>query len=265
MRLKFYCKYIEWFLNMLVLRFSFYSLLLYVLSYMSNAQATESNVLNFRTIDVSPYGIRSDKHCGVYFDLANKLTVLGGITATNVITPYPRIIHELKTGKSDLSILFRYQELEGFVEFIAPLPPLEIVLMGLKGATLNSLKDLENKRLGYLRGAKLSEKIDANPNILKYDINNFDQGVNMMKLGRLDAIIGPKVALYSSGIKYDLGIEDFSTPYVISVRTPWLQLSRKTQRTVAIQNFIKKIKQVDLKEEVLALYEQYRLDKYKCM
>jgi len=249
---------------MLVSRVSFFLLLCSIYS-IRYAHGVETNTLDFRTIDVSPYGIRSDKQCGVYFDLANKLIALGNIKASNVTTPYPRIIHELKTGQTDLSILFRYQELEGFVEFIAPLPPLEIVMMGLKGTTLKSLNDLENKRLGYLRGAKLSDKIDANPNILKYDINNFDQGVNMMRLGRLDAIIGPKIALYSSGMKYNLEIKDFSTPYVISVRTPWLQLSRKTKRTVAIRNFINKVKQVDLKQEVLSLYEKYRLSNYKCI
>lgn len=77
-----------------------YFLLSYLLLSIANLHATDKNTLDFCTIDVSPYGIRGDsKQCGIYFDLVNISIRRSGVTASNSIIAYPRIIRELKNGK----------------------------------------------------------------------------------------------------------------------------------------------------------------------
>ena len=101
------------------------------------ANATEKAFLNVRTIEVLPYGIKSEhSQSGVYFDLMNTVLEESGYEFENLVYPYARIIHELKSGQADLTIMFRYDELHPYVEYIHPLPTLQLVVIGQKGRTI---------------------------------------------------------------------------------------------------------------------------------
>jgi hypothetical protein len=64
----------------------------------SAAIAAESKkLLQVRTIDISPYGIKSSKQLsGVYYEVSNLLLDRMGTSYKHDIYPYVRIIHELK-------------------------------------------------------------------------------------------------------------------------------------------------------------------------
>ena len=198
--------------------------------------AFEKNKLQVRTIAISPYGIESsNKLSGIYYDLTNLLLKKLNYECTHLIYPYVRIIHELKTGKTDLSIMFKYKELEPFVQYLYPLPTLKNVVLGRKGLNLVSIDSLTGKTIAYLRGAKFSDKIDDNKSIKKYMVDNFNQGLLMLNKGRVDAIIGPLQPIRHAANKLHLPEDFFGLPLIVSERTPWLQLSNKSLNKISVE------------------------------
>jgi len=202
--------------------------LLLFLGISSSAFSLDPLKIEIRTIGFPPYGILNDRVAsGIYYDLANKLAAAVGLDASNTVAPYTRIRSGLKSGRADLSIMFKYSELNDYVVYVAPLPTLKTVVVGLKGSSFDSIQSLENKRIAYLRGGSFSEQIDNNPNIQKYRTTNFLQGVKMLLGGRVDAIIGPMEPILAAAAKSNLSNDLFGTPFVVAERTPWIQISKK--------------------------------------
>ncbi|MCJ8300592.1 MAG: transporter substrate-binding domain-containing protein [Pseudomonadales bacterium] len=216
---------------------SFIVLALLCLCQQSSAHREDENIVQFRTIAIAPYGFERDSAAaGIYFDLANLLLREAGFRSEHHIYPYARIIHELKTGQTDLTIMFKYQELADHVIYIAPLPTLKNVVIGLKGEHFESISALRGKTLAYLRGANFSEQIDNDPLIVKHRTADFRQGIEMLARGRVDAVIGPIQPILSAAAAMDR-INMLGEPLVVSERTPWLQISKKSVFSIFITEF----------------------------
>jgi len=194
-----------------------------------SATDDDQSLLNVRTIGILPYGIKgkgADR--GIYYDIANSIGKEAGYRLTNQISPYARIIFELKSGAADLSILFKYKQLEDHVIYIAPLPTLKTVVIGLQGTNIESVKQLKFKTLGYLRGAKFSDVVDNDPDIKTFETAHFRQAIKMLINGRVDAIIGPIDPIHSAAINLGQDRSIFGQPLVVAERTPWVQISKKS-------------------------------------
>lgn len=197
--------------------------------------AQAKNILQIRTISVPPYGFETKTQAsGIYYDIANILASEAGYQVNNYVYPYARIIHELKSGKTDLTIMYKYKELEDFVTYIAPLPTLKNVVIGKKGNELTSVEALQGKIIAYLRGAKFSQIIDDDNKIFKYRTIDFKQALMMLKNGRVDAVIGPMDTIISAAYKLNLGSEFLGKPLIVSERAPWLQVSKKSEHLISV-------------------------------
>ncbi len=198
-------------------------------------ESKESRRIEIRTIAFLPYGIKQENDLsGIYYDLANLLASEAGYEANNDIYPYARIMLELKSGKTDMTIMFKYKELEDHVVYIAPLPSLKIVVIGLKGSTFDSIENLKGKKLAYLRGVKFSDAIDSEPDIISIETNDFIQAIKLLMIGRVDAIIGPMSAILSAAIQLKVNETLFGEPLAVSERTPWVQVSKKSLDRVSV-------------------------------
>lgn len=233
--------------------------------YSSSAEpniSQEQSLLQIRTIDVAPYGFESTNgYQGIYYDLTNALAKQllshNHIQINHKIYPYARILHELKTGQTDLTIMFKYKESEPYVTYLAPLPSLENVVIGLKGIEFKKVSDLEGKKIAYLRGAKFSDAIDNNDKIIKITTHNFRQGIDMLMAERVDAIIGPIDPIVSAAQKLKSNKELFGTPLVVSTRTPWLQISNLSKLRYSKENIKKHFQKILATDELNTLRKKY--------
>ncbi len=199
--------------------------------------------IEIRTIGIPPYGIQTDSDSsGSYFDTANLVAKEAGYQANNYIYPYARIVNELKSGQTDMTIMFKYKELEPYVVYVAPLEALKNVVVGLKGTNFDTFNSLKGKSFAYLRGAKFSDDMDNDPEIYKVITDDFVQGLNMLRAGRVDGIVGPLDPILSAAKKLDFNDDIFGVPFVVSERTPWLQVSKKSLERLSI----KKLNQIFL-------------------
>ncbi|ABV35658.1 conserved hypothetical protein [Shewanella sediminis HAW-EB3] len=198
-------------------------------------ESQESRKIEIRTIAILPYGIERKNHLsGIYYDIANLLAKEAGYQVNNLVYPYARIMFELKSGKTDMTIMFKYEELEDYVVYIAPLPSLKTVVIGLKGSSFDSVENLKGKKLAYLRGAKFSDAIDSDPDIISITTKDFVQAIKLLMVGRVDAIIGPMDPILSAAIQLEVGETLFGEPLVVSERTPWVQVSKKSLDRISV-------------------------------
>ncbi|QBG37832.1 transporter substrate-binding domain-containing protein [Litorilituus sediminis] len=226
---------------------------------MCTVQAESLDKVQVRTIAIAPYGINSGQELsGIYYDIANSIVKTSGLQAEHAIYPYARIVHELKVGLTDITIMYRYQELEGYVTYIAPLPTLKNVVIGVKGTHFADIASLRGKRLAYLRGAQFNQQIDNDKQINKYLVKDFDQAVHMLAAGRVDAVIGPLDPLINSALT--AGKKDFfGPPLVVSQRTPWLQISNKSRYKSSTQQFKKIFNNMVQRGELAKLRQKYNM------
>jgi len=200
----------------------------------TSAHSEEDLTIEVRTIGILPYGIESNNgSSGIYYDIANRLIELAGYNSHNFISPYVRIMLELKSGETDMTIMFKYKELEDFVNYIAPLPVLETVVIGLKGVTFASVKALEGKSLAYLRGAKFSDAIDRNPDIINIETIDFLQAMKLLLVKRVDAIIGPMDPILVAASRISPDKQVLGQPLIVDQRTPWIQISKKSSERLS--------------------------------
>jgi polar amino acid transport system substrate-binding protein len=190
----------------------------------------QAQELAIRTIGFSPYGfIERGVSQGIYFDVANLLMKNSGYKGINTVAPYSRIKAELITGMCDLTIMFKYPELQEYVHYISPLPALKVVVIGLSGSRFQSLQSLKGKRIAYLRGASFSDLIDDDTDIKIIRTTDLLQGVRMLQAGHVDGVIGPLDPIYRAAADLSRGPEMFGEPFVVSVRTPWVQVSKASK------------------------------------
>ena len=215
-------------------RFTTLIVLILLFSCHKSTSASPTAPLQVRTIAIAPYGV--DEHgklTGIYYDLMASLLSKFDSEREHHIFPYGRIIHELKIGKTDLTIMFKYKELANYVDYIYPLPTLKNVVIGRKGNDFNSVQQLETLSIAYLSGAKFSDDIDNNPRILKQSVSDFHHGLLMLKKGRVDAIIGPMAPIITAAKNMKLSKDFFGKALIVSERTPWLQLSKQSHHKVS--------------------------------
>lgn len=217
-----------------------------------------STDLQIRTISAAPYGIyEKGEFSGIYYELSNMLAKESGYTSDNFVYPYARIIKELKTGKADISILFKYKELEEHVIYIKSLPAIKNVVIGLNNKTFSKINDLKGSKIAYLRGAKFNNQIDNDASIEKFKTPDFNQGMKMLKAGRVDAVIGPIDALLTAAHKNGLSESDFNLPLIVSERTPWVQISKKSVSKVDIDKLKSNIELILKRDDLKSLRIKY--------
>lgn len=214
--------------------------------------------LQARTISVSPYGIIDDSHRhGIYYELLNKLFAQENIILKNRISPYIRIMQDLKQGSADVTIMFKYPEMEPYVNFISPLPALKNVVIGGNNFTIKSINNLQGKTLAYLRGAKFNQELDRNEQIYKHWVNDFEQGVKLLESGRADAIIGPESAIVFAAKRQGISMKRWGEPFVVSKKTPWLQVSKKSRGKIDIDSLKLRFENMLESGELTSLYDSY--------
>jgi len=156
--------------------------------------------------------------------------------------------------------MFKYDELNEYVDYLVPLPPIKNVIVGLKNRNFSSIKQLKGKAVAYLRGAKFSDEIDKDDEIIKYFTKDFRNGIEMLAAGRVDAVIGPYEALLYAVKMTNQKDNLLGLPLVVSERTPWLQISKKSKYIANSKKISLVFKKMMKNNYFTKLREKYTLD-----
>jgi polar amino acid transport system substrate-binding protein len=107
----------------------------------------------------------------------------------------------------------------------------EVVLIPKKGFFIKRLDDLNGRVLGYTRGGlEIQEmKLARNSAIKHFEYKADIQGLEMLKLGRVDCIVTSKEVAFYLMKQERLMPSDFGTPFVLSTKEGNVMFSRNSR------------------------------------
>ncbi|MGF1743294.1 transporter substrate-binding domain-containing protein [Vibrio profundum] len=209
------------------MRFILYSILTCSALLFSFTGRSDDKVLRISTLEVYPAGFKENgQEKGFLYEISNEIAERAGLEYVNILKPYSRVVNDLNTGKSDFSLLSYNQPLEGKTIRIMPLLYFKTIVVGQKGNNISSLTELAGKDVGIVRGASLLPNRELDKmNLIR--TKNFEQGIKMLKLGRLHAFISADIGMYYTMKKLNFSKEDFGEPYIVNRKASELQISHR--------------------------------------
>ncbi|MHA6492242.1 substrate-binding periplasmic protein [Pseudomonas borbori] len=229
-------------------------ILLGVLFCMNAAAEHGTKHLNIVTIDIPPFGMRQadGQLHGIMYEIGNRIAAQAGFASRNVLLPYARTVVELKHGRADFVLRFDNDALGSAAIKLAPIFPLQVIVLCAAGRQLRTLEDLHGLTIGVMRGGHFDDAFAADTAIGKYPISNYEQGLSMVASGRLDGLIGSDLGIYTVAENMGLSQAQFSHPLVLGEQYFWLFHSRKTADEATLNRLKQAVEQ--LREQ--HVYEQ---------
>ncbi|MGB2738972.1 MAG: transporter substrate-binding domain-containing protein [Cognaticolwellia sp.] len=189
------------------------------------------NKLNVSVPDFPPFnGFNESKYCTGVSVLAIQ-AVLEKLDVTMEIASYPyaRILHSLKTGELDLALIFRNSLIENDVIYIGPLSLSKVIVLTPNGTALRYYNDLyQLKNIAVIRHAQFNEQFDQDNALHKITVDSYDQAISMLKMNRVDGVIGSKIGLEYALRQQGMDLNLISNAFELGTKELGLHLAKKS-------------------------------------
>ncbi|TVP91934.1 MAG: hypothetical protein EA348_03035 [Pseudomonadaceae bacterium] len=174
--------------------------------------ATQAPPLQVLVADVWPWSYRNDEDQlqGLLVDLFRELEAMTGQSMELRLLPHQRVLLELEQGLGDVSILFANPAVDNFAERSTHVLQSRFFLMAPQARKDElSLDGLAGESVGFIRGTFYGAAFEANRSIIKVPVSSLEQGVMMLKAGRLHAMISSEQLVYHTLKDLALSREDW--------------------------------------------------------
>lgn len=223
-----------------------------------NVLAAPTTEIQVSSLQIAPAGfIENDVPQGIFYDIAKLIILEAGYIPNIKILPYPRVVDNLVTGKADMSILISNEVIEKSCDAIAPITKIESIIVGLRGKDFPDLLSLQGKTVGIVRLASYDEEFDNNSKIEKYEINSYEQGLNMLFSKRFDAMMGTKISMYYTLARQGYSPEKLGQPLILNSKVIYLQYSKKSSHPQAKNKIAMAVKKLTAQGEIARIIASY--------
>ena len=205
--------------------------------------------------DFPPFSFVTDdgENKGAVVEYINLLERKTQLDIEIVHMPYARLVKSLASGDIDIGVLFLNDNLANDVRYVAEVSMSKVVVLPRKDIVLNTFDDLYSlSNVAVIRSASFHKQFDTDKMIRKVYVNDYDQGIGLLELGRVDAIVGSISGLDYAMRSIDKAVEDWGKPLKLSDRQWWLHMSNASGNTSLLKS---------LKSAVDDLYEPYLIYK----
>ena len=177
--------------------------------------------LKLAIIELMPWAVTSadGQQSGIFIDASKLLSKLSGVTLKVVTVPYARALMMLEGGQVDLMFALECDRINDISCRLAQVATEDVVMVGRPGLHIRTMGDLSGKTVGHLRACDYDPQFAAAAEIIKYETSSYSQSLQMMKMGRLDAMISVRTALRFTLKSLSMKPELLGTPLFIR-RTP---------------------------------------------
>jgi len=152
-----------------------------------------TDALRIGVVDLAPWVIPGAG--GIFIDLLRDLALESGVGLSPIAVPFARAKAMLLSGDVDMMFAYESRQLQRAAPPLASLGEDELLLVGRRHVRFHSLGELSGRTVGHLRGAEYDPALYLEPDISRYETNNYEQGLHMLMLGRIDAFVIPGAAL----------------------------------------------------------------------
>jgi ABC-type amino acid transport substrate-binding protein len=203
-------------------------------------QSPVSDTVVFAIPDVWPWAYKdsSGEPQGSLVEIVKRLSELTGVPVEPRLRPLRRALIELDSGEVNFSLLFESPELDARAINVARLAKINLLLAALADTNYPlSLEALEGKRIGYIRGTYLGEAFKREARAQKVPVSVISQGIEMLPLNRLSAILASDHAILRSLKTMGLSRDFLRYSKHVDGQPGALYMSRKAQRPQAAKQF----------------------------
>ena len=158
------------------------------------------------------------------------LSAKTGIPIKVVRMPYARIKRSLESGSLDMAIIFRNDDLKQFVDYVGLVSYSQVAILPRHGKLLERYEHLSSLNgIAVIRGASFGEPFDSDKNLNKYLVNDYLQGMWMLKLGRVDAVVGSLSGLEYTSTTAGFDSEILGEAFLLKDKQWWLHFSKQSK------------------------------------
>jgi len=171
-------------------------------------------------IDIAPWGRPGANGAvgGVYGEVFRRLSQLSGCAMDLRLVPIGRAVAEVSSGAAQATMMLEREDLNRAAVSLGTVTTLEIEVWLPKGSPVRGLDDLAGKTVATLRGPAYHEEFDADNRILKYQVANARQQLEMMRKGRLDGALGVRQNFLVAMHELGWGGDQFADPVWLGSR-----------------------------------------------
>lgn len=209
-----------------------------------------SDTAIFAIPEVWPWGYegRYGQPAGTLVNLAHRLVAVADIPIAYELRPHRRAISELIEGKVDFAVLFQSPTVEAEAISLGTVVKTQILLTGLADAPLDlTLEGLGGESIAFVNGTYYGPAFANAMHIRKFPVRDIFQAIEMLKLGRVSAILCSDQALFNTLHSLHLKPDNFRVRVFREGQEGRLYMSKKAQHP-------------ELRESVTRALDQLRQD-----
>jgi polar amino acid transport system substrate-binding protein len=182
---------------------------------------SQAQTLRVMLNDVAPYTLHGDpqQRPGMHHEIMQALARQTDLALELNSALYVRLALSLKDGSADLVVGVEGPELETLATRVRPMHVFKFVVITKKSSEIRNVAQLKGKLLGVARGAFYDESINNDDSIRKYGMADPFQGVRMLALDRLDAVISSDYLLAYALRQPGLDSSQFDKPFAVNEKS----------------------------------------------
>ncbi len=168
-------------------------------------------------------------HCeGVISKLLKMIFTQANINFKLVNYPYARILHSLNSGVLDSALIFKNTSISQKVEYIGPVSKSKVIVLTSADVISNYTDLYKLEAIAVIRNAKFYNKFDNDEAVPKVNVDSYEQAVSMLKLNRVDAIVGSRLGIEYALRKQNMERKRLDTAFILGEKEWWIHMSKKS-------------------------------------
>ncbi|PVY75494.1 ABC-type amino acid transport substrate-binding protein [Tamilnaduibacter salinus] len=186
----------------------------------------------FAITEVWPWGYENAKGRieGTLVTLTKALEAESGISVEVTLRPHRRVMRELASGQADFVYLFQNPAADPIGVDLGPIVTTRIFLVGRpERETALTIEGLANQSVAYTRGTYYGEPFRLATDIHKVPVDDLEQGIKMLDLERVDAVLASDQLLFNTMQKAGWALGDFQLSVISHGQTGRLYMSRNAE------------------------------------
>ena len=133
---------------------------------------------------------KDQKHIGVHVDIFKSLFAELGQDYRAISLPYQRLLIMLKQGKVDLAPLAWSDKINDVAVRGSRICTLDFGVLAPSEIKIPDIQSLKKLHIVGLRGVNENQLLGLDSSSVKHEVGTYKQALNMVILGRIDAIAG---------------------------------------------------------------------------
>lgn len=197
--------------------------------------------------EVWPWGYE-DRHGrpdGTLVRLAHRLVSIADVPIEYELRPHRRAIAEIVRGESDFVVLFENPAISNVAVDLGTVVKTEVMLTARADSEVHlSLDGLAGQAVAFVEGTYYGEVFAQAEKIKKVPVRDVFQAIEMLKLGRVEALLCSDQALYHTLKSLDLRSQDFRIEVFRKGQEGHLYMSRKAGSPELREPLVEALKQL---------------------